>query len=173
MTLPARRDRNGDPTTLGRPLTLTDALAKELVGLLRLGLTQTDACLAVNLSRSTFYSWISRARDLSNTDPDPSKLTTEELRLLDFLDAVTRARSRAKADAVAAIRDAYGSDWRAAAWFLERSFPDEYGRRDTVAVEGDETVEIRVLWPEDLHTYEEAEIIDVDDPSPNGSEAPE
>lgn len=171
---PARRTKTGQPTELGRPLTLTADLAEELVTLLRRGLTQTDACLATGLARSTFYDWLSRGRALWDEHADPNgtipsttvaKLTVEELRLLDFSDAVAGARARGKLDALTAIRSGMVDDWRAAAWFLERSFPAEFGRRDHVTVDTDETVRIKVVWPEELHT---AEIIDVDEISPNG-----
>ncbi len=168
---PARRTTAGDPTDLGRPLTLDAALSTELASLLRRGLTQTDACLVAGVPRSTFYDWLSRGKDLWETHgPDGlvppetvAKLTVEELVLLDFSDAIAGARAVGKHDALVAIRSGMTDDWRAAAWFLERSFPDEFGRRDRIEVETDETVTIRIKWPEELH-----DIIDVEEVSPNG-----
>ena len=162
MTLPARRTRDGDPTDLGRPLTLTADLSRELISLLQRGLTQTDACAAVGLARSTFYDWLARGRDLTLANPD--QMTIEELRLSEFSDAVAGARARAKADALAAIRLGMRDDWRAAAWFLERSFPAEYGRRDHVEIESAGSQVVRIRWPEepieDDELVEDAELVD-------------
>lgn len=169
-----RRTIAGVPTALGRPSKISKAIADELGALLRRGLTQTDACDAASLPRSTFYAWLAKAKDIREELPDPipaariKKLTVEELRLLDFLDVVTGARARAKGDALTAIRGAMFDDWRAAAWFLERSFPEEYGRRDHIAIDSDEVVQIRVVWPEELHASEV--VIDTVEISPNGGE---
>lgn len=167
MTLPARRDRNGEPTNLGRPILLDPDLATTVSSLLRRGMTQTDACDAAGLARSTFYSWISRARTLRDriATPDtegpiqPSDLTAEEVQLLDFLDAVTGARARAKGDALGAIRAGMADDWRAAAWFLERSFPAEYGRRDALLVESAESLRVTIRWPDEPE-IEDAELVE-------------
>jgi len=40
-----------------------------------------------------------------------------------------RARALAEIDAVTLIVEAGHKHWRAAAWFLERSFPEHYGNR--------------------------------------------
>lgn len=168
---PSRRTTDGETTELGRPLTLDADLSKELASLLRRGLTQTDACLVAGVPRSTFYDWLSRGRDLWETHGADGRissdtlatLTVEELVLLDFSDAIAGARAIGKYDALVAIRSGMTDDWRAAAWFLERSFPDEFGRRDRIEVESEETVTIRIKWPEELHDY-----VDVDEVSPNG-----
>ena len=173
---PARRTKDGKPTELGRPLTLNADLAAELVSYLRRGLTQTDACLVANVPRSTFYDWLSRGRELWETHgPDgrvPAKivatLAIEELQLLDFSDAIAGARAVGKHDALVAVRAGMADDWRAAAWFLERSFPEEYGRRDHLAVDSEETVTIRVKWPEELHKVIDVSEVEADEESPNG-----
>lgn len=170
---PARRTTDGETTELGRPLLLDADLSAELSALLRRGLTQTDACLVAGVPRSTFYDWLSRGRDLWETHGADGRvpadivatLTIEELVLLDFSDAIAGARAVGKYDALVAIRSGMTDDWRAAAWYLERSFPDEFGRRDRIEVETDETVTIRIKWPEELHDILDIEEADI---SPNG-----
>ena len=97
-------------------------------------------------------------RDRTN----PADLTIEELRLSDFSDAVSRARARAKADALGAIRVGMRDDWRAAAWFLERSFPEEFGRRDHVEIAPAGRQVVRIRWPEDPaeEEIEDAELLE-------------
>ena len=47
---------------------------------------------------------------------------------MELLQAVTRARGQAKQRLVAVIQRQAPRDWKAAAWILERSFRDEYGK---------------------------------------------
>src|SRR5438552_2368898 len=49
-----------------------------------------------------------------------------------FRTAVYRARAKAKAKLVRVITNQAPHDWRAAAWILERSWPDEYARTERV-----------------------------------------
>lgn len=168
MTDLPRRLEDGTPTELGRPLALTEELTNEIVWWLRQGLTQEDTIRVTGVARSTYYSWLDRARELTarvhdpDDDFDDSNATIEELRLLDLLDGVTGARARSKGDALAALRSAMRSDWRAAAWFLERSFPDEYGRRDRLDVSSSDREVIRIVWPEEEAAAYDDEILDAE-----------
>ena len=55
--------------------------------------------------------------------------------------AFVRALAEARAKIVGLVEGSVvnaavrGRDWRAGAWWLERQYPDEYGRKDTVTVE--------------------------------------
>lgn len=164
-----RRTEDGEPTDLGRPLSLTVDLSNEIFALLRRGLTQEDVIRITGVARSTFYSWLDRSRELAERYNDPNDplddltATIEELRLLDFLDGYTGARARGKADALGAIRAGMAEDWRAAAWYLERSFPDEFGRRDRLDVSTEERTAIVIRWPEEEQEIEDAEIVEEDE----------
>lgn len=167
-----RRTEDGDPTDLGRPLSLTPELSNEIHALLRRGLTQEDVIRVTGIARSTFYSWLDRSKDLATRYNDPEDplddetATIEELRLLDFLDGYTGARARGKADALGAIRAGMAEDWRAAAWYLERSFPDEYGRRERLDVTTEDRTAIVIRWPEEEREIEDivdAEVVEDDD----------
>jgi len=51
----------------------------------------------------------------------------------DFAEAVARARAEAEIAAVARIRErAHDGTWQADAWFLERAFPERWGRRGAI-----------------------------------------
>ena len=52
----------------------------------------------------------------------------------EFLGWAAEARAKFVQDRVAAIVAAEGEDWKAAAWMLERTMPEEYGRKDKVEV---------------------------------------
>ena len=82
-----------------------------IIEALELGMTQRAACNVANIDPATFYDWLNKHDDFSN--------------------AVNAARDKGKRDALLAIREA-GKDpkhWAANAWYLERSFPEEYRQR--------------------------------------------
>ena len=54
----------------------------------------------------------------------------------DFADQVAQAEATRAVASVSEIILHGKKDWRALAWFLERKFPDEWGRRDRLAVTG-------------------------------------
>ncbi len=61
-----------------------------------------------------------------------------EPRFLEFSESVERASSRATIDRVAHIvRAAEVGHWRAAAWLLERTCPERYGKRSVGMAEWD------------------------------------
>ena len=52
--------------------------------------------------------------------------------LMEFFDAVSRAKADSALRLVSQITLQAPTDWRAAAFMLERRFPDDYGRRTEV-----------------------------------------
>ena len=48
----------------------------------------------------------------------------------------------------ATLREAAKEDWKAAAWLLEKLYPNEYGNRSTVAHEGEGG--ITIVWDNEL-----------------------
>lgn len=89
-----------------------------------------------------------------------------------FSDALEKARAQAEATAVAIVREAALTKWEAAGWYLERSFPDKYGRRTRVEHGGEVTIheqsdfdkEIAALMDE-MASRRETQVVC---PSPNG-----
>lgn len=78
----------------------------------RAGVPAETAAQRAGVSTSAYYEWASR----------------EEPRYVEFAEAIQVARAHAEAQAVANIRIAARNDWRAEAWFLERTRPRQYGR---------------------------------------------
>ncbi len=125
---------------------------------LRLGLTHQDAVDSAGISRQTFHTWRLQGARLRAQALDGRMLTAEERRAVAFLDDVEKAEALAVADRLAIIdgaarggsivtkttvkTDADGNvtettvvtetlrpEWTAAAWWLERKRPNEFGRR--------------------------------------------
>lgn len=98
---------------------LTPALGDQLVTLLSAGNYIGTAAATVGISRRTFDHWMQRGRSEA-----PQDAAYRELR-----ERVERARAEGEALNVAAIaREARGGNWQAAAWMLERQWPERWAR---------------------------------------------
>ena len=89
------------------------------------GATIKDACAYVGIGQSSFYEW---TRDYPQ-----------------FSEAIEKARASAKVACVTQIRQAAKSEWQAAAWFLERSDPSNWGRKDMIISLGLDPTLLRTL----------------------------
>lgn len=91
------------------------------------GLTITSACRAAKVGRSTLY------RELeSDWDKRDALKKAEEQRDRMITD-----------EAVTAVHSAFGEDWRAAAWWLERNHPERYSLRSDFRPKTDEKKQIQ------------------------------
>lgn len=73
---------------------LDDAMHNRIVELLEMGATDTDVCEAVGISRETFYAWLREGEEAAKG------------KKADFSDAVARARSTARLDAIETLKRA-------------------------------------------------------------------
>lgn len=134
--------------TGGRSLILLDETKRdELINLIVLGMPVNKAVAMVNISESTFYKWMSRGmieRDRLATIPNAQPKPEESI-YLQFLQSLTRARAEAIAKKVAVVSStASQGDWKAAAWWLERQVPEDFGRVDKQEVLSHSVSEIKV-----------------------------
>lgn len=109
----------------GRPkdsTKLTPELQAKIVQTIQAGNYIETAAAFVGVSKPTLYDWMKRGHAQK----------TGQFR--DFLNAVQMALASAETRDVALIAKAATEDWKAAAWRLERKFPDRWGRRDKVTV---------------------------------------
>lgn len=104
---------------MGRPITLTDEIADELVALIRIGMSKHKAAACVGVERRKFQDWIARG----------AKQESGPLR--EFSDRIKAAEAQAEARDLKVIDDAatQRGDWRASAWRRERLQPDRYAQR--------------------------------------------
>jgi hypothetical protein len=88
------------------------------------------ACSYAGLAPSTVYRWLERGRaerasQELGIDPDPN-----EAEYLELCESVEKARATAVLRNVSIIQTAANTgQWQAAAWWLERSMPNQYGRK--------------------------------------------
>lgn len=107
----------------GRPTKLTPEIQRVIVSAIAKGNTREVAAAAAGIGRTTLFTWMSTG---SSATHGPYR---------DFLNAVKKAESLAVMSMVGIVRHAAGESWQAAAWWLERRYPDEWGRKDRIELE--------------------------------------
>lgn len=110
---------------IGRPTKLTPALQARIVKLVREGNYPETAAQVEGVDPRTFYRWMERGQS-EGPDDEPFR---------QFRQAVTRARATAQRKMLAHVAKAAPKDPENARWYLERTAPDLYGRRDKLVVE--------------------------------------
>lgn len=114
----------------GRPSKLNDALHEAIVKILRTGCTVETAAENAGISKRTLQSWLQKGEDAETRSDAGDKLTAADQRYMALAQDVRRARSEAEVRALATIqRAAADGTWQAAAWYLERSFPERYASK--------------------------------------------
>lgn len=103
----------------GRRTLLTARVRQRFIEAIQKGASYELAARAAGISERTFYNWKARAE-------------AGERRFVQFVQELTRAEAEGAEkllDSIIKAAEAQGGDWRAAAWLLERRFPDVYAKR--------------------------------------------
>lgn len=104
---------------------------------IRLGMYLDDAAAMAGISKTTLYNWLSMGKDAVDKHGHGDTLTDKETQLVDFLNAVEKARADAVMRNIGVIQKAaQDGSWQASAWFLERTNPKKWGRHETVEITG-------------------------------------
>jgi hypothetical protein len=103
-------------------------VAAAFVKVLATGCSFETAATTVGVSKVTAYDWISRGEEVRDMEPVPADAEP----FLNFANDVARAREQVVTLALAGVLEAGKADWRAFAWFLERSRPQEFGRQTRI-----------------------------------------
>jgi len=95
---------------------LIDAICEDIAQ----GFTYDQAAQRNGISASTFFRWMLKAKD---PDCDPI--------FIHFAAEVEAASQFSEYEALQIVRSAaiINRNWKAASWFLEKRFPEKYGRR--------------------------------------------
>ncbi len=102
-------------------------LASKLIGA---GNTIQTIFGALGISKQTWYNWLNKGEKAK------SGIYRE------LWEEVQKAESRAETRYVTIIAQAAEENWQAAAWMLERKYPERWGKKDRFAFEGDEGMKI-------------------------------
>lgn len=117
---------NNENLEIGRPTKKTEQRVEALLQSLRAGASRQRAAALAGIHRDTLYEWMKQ---------DPA-----------FSDAIEKAEAFAESRFLARVATAAENEksWQAAAWILERRFPNEWRRREGVEVSGTEGKAIEV-----------------------------
>ena len=139
----------------GRPTKLTKELTEEVAKYLRAGnYIETTAAL-VGINRDSIYEWLKRgAAEQERLMKNPrARLRKREEIFVEFSDTVKKAQAQSEAMLVGLVGKAAEKNWTAAAWRLERKFPDKWGRTErNVATAQDDPVKELAKQIEDLRS---------------------
>lgn len=175
----------------GRPTSLTQARQEAIYQTIAMGTEYRDAALLHGVSSETLHRWL---RTATRALPKQrSACSAFERRCMDFRAAVTTAEAEYRKNAEARIdiaatvgrtrtivrevvndkgttrtttTEQLAPDWRAAAWRLERRFPDRYGERSAVEITGAEGGPVEVTLAEvmdKVHRIREARGVSADE----------
>lgn len=115
----------------GRPTKLTVEIIVKVRTLLPVCMYIETLADSLEIHRQTFYNWYNRgeleARRLDKAGEDVPH--EREALYLDFFRAVKKGIADGEMAAAARIHAASQTAWQAAAWFLERRFPEKWGAR--------------------------------------------
>ena len=112
---------------------LTPETQDRVIQAIKMGNYQETAAAYAGISQSTFYGWLERGRN------ELGSIYSE------FLEAVEKAKADSEVRDVALIeKAATDGSWQAAAWKLERKFPQKWGRVTRTEITGAEGKPISV-----------------------------
>lgn len=106
----------------GRPTKLTPEVEDQLVRAISMGAYIETAAAFVGISKVTFYDWMRRgARAKSG-------------KYKAFSERIKKAMAESEMRSIMAIQRAGDINWQAHAWYLERKFPERWGKRSALDV---------------------------------------
>jgi len=107
----------------GRPSKLTPESQTRLLDAIRAGNHYEPACRYAGIGYSTFRTWMIKGEEQRSGQ------------FREFLEAVKQAEAEAEMSMVAVWQKEAVDNWQAARDFLERRFPERWGRKDRVSAE--------------------------------------
>jgi len=101
-----------------------------LIAALEQGMTIPHAAAYANVSGSSVMNWMEQDEKLAS--------------------AIEKAQLHFAAECMDTIRhEAVDKrNWQAASWYLERRFPNHYGKTVTEVTGGDKPVKVKLVWPD-------------------------
>lgn len=136
---------------MGRPTKLTKELQAKVIEAVRAGNYIETAAAYAGISKPSLYDWMKRGNNQNKGI------------YRDFLNAIEKALADAEMRDVLIIGNAAKENWQAAAWRLERKFPDRWARKDKIQAEVNHSGGISTKIEIEQHYHVVQEIIEKDD----------
>ncbi len=121
----------------GRPCLLTSELEAKLLSAIEGGLPLKQSAMLAGVCYETLNRWRKRG-EIEGAPPE----------FRHFCQALQRSEAIAMQRLVSQVSKAGNTDWRAAAWILERRHPNEFGKIERVESRGDSA------WPKSMSESE-------------------
>lgn len=171
---------NGKMVRRGRPMKLTDEVMNQICLIARSGAFVETSAAYVGVSGKTLREWIKRGRmEIHRREsgvPHPPERSGEEIAndemCAELVMRMDQALSECEVSALAMVgKAAQLGDWRAAAYLLERRWPDRWGKKQIeISGKGGGPIEV-VSWADAVKkaiqesgkdVSEDKEIVDVE-----------
>ena len=111
----------------GRPSKLNEEVQEKLIQAIEIGVSYIHACAYAGIHYDTFNRWRNRGEEETKGQYH------------DFYVAIKEAEGRGVAKSFAKIQTAASEGaWQAAAWILERRYPELYGRKPALGITVDD-----------------------------------
>lgn len=107
---------------MSRTTILSEVIQNAMVEAIEAGNYASTAAESVGISSSTHYLWMSKGEE--GIEP-----------YVGYMEAIKKAEAEAEMSAVRNIKTHAADNWTASAWYLERKFPDRWGRKDKLTQE--------------------------------------
>lgn len=127
-----KKKRKPKGTKPGRKSKISPEMTDMIVDAISRGNYIETASAYAGIHKDTLYEWLKRgAREKYRLQQDPeAKPNPDEALYVDFHTRVQKALASSEMGDLDVISAASGTQWQAAAWRLERRFPDRWGRKD-------------------------------------------
>lgn len=114
----------------GRPTKLSPKLCEQIADWLRIGVSILTACQAAGIKDDTWREWMRRGADESRRREQGMRHQPKESPFVTFYAAMHQAVAESEIVDLDRVDKAADTIWTAAAWKLERRFPERYALRD-------------------------------------------
>lgn len=115
----------------GQPTKLTPEVLEDVRRLLPTVLYIETVADYIGVSRMSIRNWIGRGKKEKRHRDKDGKPNEQEAVYLEFYSVVRKALAEGEIYDAGVIKKASETQWQAAAWRLERRFPDRWGRNDS------------------------------------------
>lgn len=131
----------------GRPVKLNKDIESKIILALKTGAYIETAAAYAGISKATFYEWLRRGeREKQRVNKNTrNKTRKRELPFVELSDAIKKALADAEIRDIMKIEQASKTQWQAAAWRLERRFPDRWGRKDNYNMRHSGDIAIQIV----------------------------
>jgi hypothetical protein len=124
---------------------------ESIIAAVKVGVPLRAAAQQAGIGERTLRDWTAVGREAQGV----KDATERQVELAEFAADIEKAQGSAIAFNVGIVRRAASKQWQAAAWWLERRYPDDFGRRLHVKEEPGER-KPAPLEPDSVAEYEEA-----------------